>query len=324
MLGLLVIGTIGFYSIGHGKATFSDALYMTIITITTVGYSEIVPVHSLAERLFAGFISISGFGTVTFLFTSLSVFFLESDLDISLRRRRMESTINSLQGHYIICGYGRVGRTIGNELTAADRIFVAVEPEPGHTQDMLERDPNFLWLHGDATDDDVLLRAGIKQAAGIFAVTNEDAKNLMISLTAKHLNPNIRVVARCHELRNSDKIAKAGADSVVMPDYTGGMRIVSTMIRPNVVSFLDEMLRSEQNLRMEEVTIPASFVARPLDSLPLKSRDYILVAVRTEQDWTFNPEGSFTLQAGQVLVCMSTPQGLQQIAKALSHFSHST
>lgn len=317
LLFLLALGTLGFYLIADWPS-FSDALYMTIITITTVGYGEIVPVHSLAARLFTGFISISGFGTLTFLFTSFTIFFLESDLDFSMRRRRMEKAIKQLSGHYIICGYGRVGRNVANELIATDRAYVAIEPDLPLMKEQADREPDLLWLQGDATDDELLQLAGIEQAAGVFAVSNDDAKNLMISLTAKQLNPKIRVVARCHEIRNVPKLKKAGADEVVVPDFTGGMKIVSLMVRPHVVSFLEEMRRSEHQVRMEEIRIPADFAARPLQALQLASPEYILVAVRLKKDWVFNPGQDFEITAGHTLVAMTTAEGRRLLEAQVS------
>lgn len=313
-LGLLMIGTLGFWMIGDEQTTWSDAIYMTLITVTTVGYEEVVPIRTISERLFTGFIAITGFGNLTFLFTSLTVFFLESDLDDTLRRRRMEKSIRKLSGHYIVCGFGRVGRNVANELLITHRKFVAVDDNEQQLISQLDRVPNLLYLQGDASDDDVLLAADIENAKGVFAVTGDDSRNLMIALTAKQLNPNVRVVARCHDVRNIPKIQKAGADAIVSPDFTGGMRIASAMVRPHVVSFLDEMLRAEHKLRVEETIIPDSFTPRPLKSLALRGDNYIVVAVRHGSDWTFNPPGDFIVHPHHVLIAMATPKGLAELS----------
>jgi voltage-gated potassium channel len=317
MLALTLIGTLGFHLIGAGHSSFSDALYMTLITITTVGYGEIVPLHTVWERLFAGLIAFCGFGAVTFLFTSLTVFFLESDFDLTLRRRRMNKKIDQLSHHYIVCGYGRVGQNVGKELAATGRAFVGIEQDLQILLELADRDDQLVWQHGDATDDEQLLNAGIERAHGVFAVSNDDAKNMMISLTAKQLNPRARVVARCHEMRNVEKLKKAGADHVVLPDFTGGMRIVTMMVRPHVASFLEEMQRSEHKIRMEEVPVPEHFSPRPLGSLQLRSPDYILVAVRIGKDWRFNPPEDFELHPGHILVAMTTPSGRKQFEATL-------
>lgn len=317
LVGLMAIGTAGFYYAGGDNASFSDAFYMTIITVTTVGYGEIVQIDGFAERLFAGLIALAGFGAVTFLFTSLTVFFLESDLDYTLRRRRMEKQIRKLHGHYIICGFGRVGRNVANELTTTHRHYVAIDADEAAMEAQRERLPGLVYLGGDASDDDLLISAGIMDAQGVFAVTGDDSRNLMIVFTAKQLNPNIRIVARCHEVRNAEKLRKAGADSVISPDFTGGMRIASSMIRPHVVSFLDEMLRSELKLRLEEIRVPDNFEPRALDTLRLRSPNYVLLAVRKDGEVVFNPTKEFMLAPGQLVIAMASPLGRQELENAL-------
>lgn len=319
LLGMTVLGTIGFMMIGQGSATFSDALYMTLITITTVGYGEVVPLHHMGSRLFAGLIAFAGFGAVTFLFTSLTVFFLESDFDVSLRRRRMNKKIDRLSNHYIVCGYGRVGQNVGGELMATGRAFVAIEQDLPLLLELADRDERLIWQHGDATDDEQLIAAGIERAIGIFAVSNDDAKNMMIALSAKQLNPKIRVVARCHEVRNEEKLLKAGADQVVLPDFTGGTRIVTMMVRPHLANFLEEMQRSDQKVRMEETPVPAHFIPRRLGSLNLRSQEYMLVAIRIGKEWRFNPPEDFELHPGHVLVTMTTPTGRQEFEDQLNN-----
>ena len=153
--------------------------------------------------------------------------------------------------------------------------------------------------------------------SGVFAVTGDDSKNLVISLTAKQLNPATRVVARCHEIRNGDKLRKAGADAIVSPDFTGGLRIASAMIRPHVVTFLDRMLKSDENLRVEEVVVPAGFNERTIDEVDMPARNHILLALREQDHWIFNPERSHKLRANMTLVIMATPEGRQAVEKAL-------
>lgn len=309
LFGMIALGTAGFYFGADPRPSVSDALHMTLITITTVGYSEVVPLNSFSERLFAGLLALAGFGTITFLFTTLTVFFLESDLDYTLRRRRMEKEIRKLRNHFIICGFGRVGRNVAQELDSTRRDFVAIDPDERMLESQSERFERLLYIAGDGSDDEVLLRADVRDARGVFAVTGDDSLNLMITLTARQLNPGARIVARCHELRNVAKIRKAGADSVISPDFTGGMRIASSMVRPNVVSFLDEMLRSEHKLRIEEIPLPDDFRPRTLGELRQNNGDFVLLAVRVGRDWKFNPPDAFELLPGQTLIVMTSPEG---------------
>ncbi|HJV28584.1 MAG TPA: potassium channel family protein [Aromatoleum sp.] len=320
LLAIVVLATLTFHHIGDGKATWSDALHMTLITITTVGYGETVRIDSLGARLFAGFLAIGGFGVLTFLFTSLTMLFMEKDFDQTLRRRRMEKRIRKLQDHYIICGFGRVGRNVAYELHGTGRHFVAIDVEQARFDENQDKYPGLLYLHGDGSDDDLLLAADIEDAKGVFAVTGDDSRNLMIIITAKQLNPTVRIVARAQETRNMAKMYKAGADAVISPDFTGGMRIASAMVRPHVVGFLNEMLKSEKKLRVEEFPLPDNFPATPLSSLQLRSPEYILLAVRDEKDWTFNPPGELLLYPGNVLIAMASPAGRAEIEAHLAEF----
>ncbi len=317
----IIAATCAFYYAASEEHTWSDALYMTLITITTVGYGESVRLDTLGLRLLAGFVAIVGFGTLTFLFTSLTVFFLENDIDYNLRRRRMEKQVRKLQGHYIVCGFGRVGRNVATELMNTNRHFVAVDPEEARFEDNKDRFPGLLYLHGDASDDDHLAAANIEEARGVFAVTGDDSRNLMIVITAKQLNPHVRVVARCQEVRNIQKMTKAGADAIVSPDFTGGMRIASAMIRPHVVTFLDEMLKSEKRLRVEEIPLPKDFPDTPLERIKLRSLEYVLLAVREAHDWVFNPPREYILQRGQTIIVMSSPAGRQELELLLAEIA---
>lgn len=317
LLLLIVIGTAGFYLGAEPRPSLSDSLHMTLITISTVGYGEVVPLRVFGEQVFAGILSIAGFGNLTFLFTSLTVFFLETDLDNTLRRRRMEKQIKKLHQHYIICGFGRVGRNIANELYSTAHHIVAIDPGESNFETNRERFPGLLYLHGDAIDDDLMLAADIAGARGVFAVTGDDGKNIMVTLTAKQLNPRVRVVARCHEMRNAEKLRKAGADQVVSPDFTGGMRLASTMIRPHVVSFFDEMLRTDRKLRLEEVDLPPNFKSRTFGSLEPRTPEYVLLAVRAGKHWHFNPSSDFQLEPGHVVIAMATPYGRHELELAM-------
>jgi voltage-gated potassium channel len=315
-----VVGTLGYHSLGRPSASWIDSFYMTFITVATIGYGEVVDLsaHPMG-RLFTVAIAVVGIGTMTYLFSTFVALLLESDLNAALRKRHMERRIAALRGHYIVCGIGRVGSNVADELVKTRRAFVVVEHDQAAIDRWLERYPQTLYLHDDAAEDDTLRRAGVFTAAGAFAVTGDDSHNLMISLSVKLLNPKVRVVARLHDIRNADKARRAGADEIVSPDFTGGMRIASAMVRPHAVNFMDQMLRSDEGLRVEEVVVPEGVPARALAALVPKSRDYMLMATHEGGHWIFNPPDDHVVKAGAALVLMTSPEGrvrIEQLLKA--------
>lgn len=315
---VLLAGTIGYHVIGGPQYSWVDCFYMTFITIASIGYGEIVDLsHSPGGRIFTVVIAFAGIGAVTFIMSSITAYLVEGKINEVLWRRRMEKHIHKLKGHYVMCGIGRVGRNVANELSATLRPYVVIDESLESIHAHLEHHPETMYIHGDATDDDVLIKAHIESAAGVFAVTGDDSRNLLITITAKQLNPTARVVARCHEVRNIEKIRKAGADGIVSPDFTGGLRIASSMVRPHVVSFLDEMLKTDDRLRVEQIVVPAGFPDQPLGELKLGAREYILVALHEEGKWIFNPDDSHRVRSGTALIVMATPGGRKKIENLL-------
>lgn len=320
LLFVQLIGTLGYHYIGRPTATWIDSFYMTFITIATIGYGEIVDLtHHPMGRLFTVGIAVVGVATLSYLFSTMVALLVDADLNAGLRRKRMEKEIAKLSNHYVVCGIGRVGTNVAHELLKTRRKFVVIETDRVALDNWLEHHPHALYLHEDAADDDALQKAGLEKAAGVFAVTSDDSHNLMISLSVKLLNPKARVVVRLHDIQNSKKARRAGADEIVSPDFTGGMRIASAMVRPHVVNFMDQMMYSDEGLRMEEVLVPDGFVPRSLLGLVPKSKDYLLVAIHDHARWIFNPPDDQPIKAGMALVLMTSPDGragLENILKS--------
>ncbi len=318
MVLIHVIGTLGYHYLGRPNASWIDSFYMTFITVATIGYGETVDLsHHPLGRLFTVFIAVIGIGTMSYLFSTLVALLLESDLNAARRKKRMEKEIARLAGHYIVCGIGRVGTNVADELVKTQRPLVVIESDRLALDRWLEHYPHTPHLHADAADDEALRRAGVMSAAGVFAVTGDDSHNLMVSLSVKLLNPKTRVVARLHDVRNTNKARRVGADEVVSPDFTGGMRIASAMLRPHAVNFMDQMLRTDNALRVEEVLVPAHITATPLVELIPKSRDYILMATHEHGKWVFNPADDHLVKAGAALVLMASPAGRAHLEKLL-------
>ena len=316
LLVITAMGTLGYHYIGRPSATWIDSFYMTFITIATIGFGETVDLsaHPMG-RLFTVFIAIIGIGTLSYLFSTLVALLIDSDLNAELRKKRMEKQIAQMKGHYIVCGIGRVGSNVAHELAKTRRSLVVIERDRTVLDAWLEHHPHALYLHDDAADDDALRRAGLSNATGVFAVTGNDSHNLMVALSVKLLSPKVRVVVRLHDIRNTNKARRAGADEIVSPDFTGGMRIASAMIRPHVVNFMDQMLHSDEGQRVEQVVVPEGFDSKPLAELVPKSKDYLLMALHEHGNWVFNPSDDHMVNAGTALVLMTSPEGRMRVEK---------
>jgi len=321
LLAVLGIGTAAYKHIGGEQTTWLDSLYMVVITIATIGYGEIVDLtHSPGGRIFTMFLSFAGIGIMTYIMMSLTAFIVEGELNEAFRRRKMEKRIEKLRDHYIVCGADGVGTHVARELAATERPYVVIDADREKIERFLGGDESPAFVVGDATDNETLRRAGIERARGLFAVTGDDNQNMVISLSARQLNPHARVVARCDETRNAEKMQRAGADAAVSPTRIGGMRMASEMLRPAVVSFLDVMLRREDlALRIEEVPVPAPLVGRPLSAIDFaRFRTLLLLAVRTGDGWTYNPPRDHVMRAGDVLIFMGSPGERQTLEKELA------
>lgn len=320
LLLITTTGTVGYHYIGRPSATWIDSFYMTFITVATIGYGETVDLstHPMG-RLFTVFIATVGIVTLSYLFSTLVALLIDSDLNNELRKKRMEKQIAALKGHYIVCGIGRVGSNVALEMVKTRRTVVVIENNRPALDTWLEQHPHSHYLLDDASDDESLRKANLANAAGVFAVTGDDSHNLMIALSVKLLNPKARVVVRVHDIRNTNKAKRAGADEIVSPDFTGGMRIASAMVRPHVVNFMDQMLYSDDSLRVEEVVVPAGFTSMPLGDLLPKSRDYLLMASHEKGKWIFNPPDEHIIKAGVALVLMANPDGRAQVEQLLTN-----
>ncbi|MDF7798874.1 potassium channel protein [Pontiellaceae bacterium B1224] len=316
LLLVLIGSSLIYYFMGHGNDSFLDCLYMTFITITTIGYGEVATISaSPAGRILTMLVALAGIGTMTYAFSMVTALIVEGNLTHSFRRRKMEKKIEQTEHHYIVCGVSRVGMHIINELAATRRPYVVIEQQKERIDELLEQWPDTLYLEGDPTDNCTLEKAGIERASGLFATESEDHLNLVICLSASHLNASLRIVSHAREAKNMDKMKRAGATSVISSEKIGGLRMASEMARPAVVSFLDVMLRDkEKGLRIEEVSVPDWLAGKTLRELNLKRyRELLLLAVREGERWEYNPEDSLCVTGSSVLVFMGTPEARIQL-----------
>lgn len=322
MLFILVIvaGTLGYVLIEDADPL--SALYMTVITVSSVGYAEAVSVEDPAGRIFTMVIIMSGLASWTFFTLSLITFLVEGEFRKQLRKRRMEKTLESMEDHFIICGLGQAGTSSLKEFLAVGARCVVIEKNPATIEDINERYPDLVAIHGDATTDEVLARAGVERARGLIAATESDSDNLLITLTARSKNSDMVITSRAARSENFNKLRIAGANHVVMPNVTGGMRMAATQLRPDAVNFLEVMIRGTGDvLRIEQADIPpgSHAVGKTLMDLAIPNKTGLLVlAIMHENgDYTFNPKPAEKIQAGDVLIVMGKFEQLPELKKIL-------
>jgi voltage-gated potassium channel len=310
---LLVVGTLGYHVI-EGWSLF-DALWMTVTTVTTVGYGEVHPL-SPAGRVFTMVLLLGGVFTLFYAATGVIRGIVSGEVRTALGRQRMERDMAELRGHLIVCGFGRMGHLVCARFAAQRLPFVVIDRQ----EELLEEFewPHGLALHGDATSDDVLHRAGVGRARALVAVTGSDADNLYITLSARLLNEKLFIVARAEDERAEQKLTRAGADRVVSPYSIGGARVAQAVLRPTVVDFLELATRTEHlALQIEEVQIGrgsrlAGTTLR--ESQVRQDLGIIIVAIKkTSGDMLFNPTSDTLMEAGDTLITLGPRPQLDQL-----------
>jgi len=316
-----LVGVIGFKLFGGPEVSWLECVYMTAITISTIGYGEVVDLSgNPAGRIFNILFIILSLGTIAFAVSSITAFIVEGELKNLLGRRRMEKDIAKLKDHYIVCGSDETAQTVIRELLLTQRDFVVVEP----SKEKIERLASlgdFLYALGDPSEDAVLQKAGLDRAKGILLSLPTDEANLFVTLTARSLNSKIRIIAKGIDLKSHDKMKKAGADSVVSPSFIGGMRMVSDMVRPAVVTFLDMMLYGKERvLRVEEVEVGkgSDLIGKTIQESALAERTRaLLVAMRKAgtKEYEFNPPSDRMLQETDVLIFIGSLETVKAFEK---------
>jgi voltage-gated potassium channel len=319
---VIIFGVMGFKTFGGQGWSLLDSLYMTVITLSTVGYGEVMALEP-PGRIFAMIYILMCLGTIAYAVSSITGFIVEGELKNILGRKRMEKKIARIKDHYIICGSGETANTIIHELMLTKRDFVVVDPSQEKLEKMIAQD-NMLFIQGDPAEDEILVEAGIERARGILCSLPTDEANLFVAITARSLNPAIRIIAKGVDLKSHRKMKKAGADAVISPAYIGGMRMVSEMVRPATVSFLDLMLRERDRVyRFEEIQVKKD---APIISKTIKACGFdqesgaILVALKKagSLDFDFNPRDDAVIEEGLDLIFIVTPDVLNTLEKRIN------
>ena len=317
LFAVIFAGTIG-YSVFEDMPVF-DAFYMTVITISTVGFSEIKPLSQVG-RIITVIVIVSGISVLTYTLGQVARIFVEGELQRILGRRKLEKQISKLNDHYIICGSGRIGTIISRELSDEKIPFVVIEQDSEKVT-QLEED-HFLYLNMDATSEEALLQAGLKKAKGIVTAVKSDADNVFITLTAKGLRPDIFVLARASDVQNESKILRAGATRVVCPYLFGGRRMAQILKKPTVIDFIDSaMMDSQLGLSMEEAVIgPASdLIGKTLIDSQIRQRfGVIIVAIKKPtSEMIFNPTPTEKLESEDTIVVIGKKEDLKRMNEVL-------
>ncbi|MCA9952248.1 MAG: potassium channel protein [Anaerolineales bacterium] len=306
VFALLVLGTVGYMLIEGWD--FDDALYMTTITLTTVGYSEVHPL-SVAGQFFTIFLIILGVSVIAYSLSILGEYIFSNSLGGELKKRQTKRMIKKMQNHIIICGYGRVGRSAAPTLHENSRDVVIIDSD-------LElvaraREDGFATIHGDAASDDVLREAGLEKAWGVVVSTGEDSLNLFIVLSARTLNPDLYIVARAVNAENERKMVRAGADRVVSPYRIGGKHMANIMLRPHVTDFFDVVtLQGGQELWIEELVIAddSALIGQTVGQANVRRQTGVSMVALTSKvtGQTIVPDANTLLTAGDELIVLGT------------------
>jgi voltage-gated potassium channel len=318
LFGILIFGTTGYMLIEH--SSLLDSLFMTVITVTTVGYGETIPL-STTGRYFTIFLIMVGAGLVLYLFSKTTEAMVEGGLQAYMGRKTMNKKVAGLKDHFIVCGFGRIGKVICQILHENKRPFVVIENEPNEVKLIEEMD--YLVIEGDAANDETLEKASIQKAKGLIAVVSSDANNVYIILSAKGLNPKLFVLARSSGDDGSEiKMLRAGANKVISPYYIGACRMAQLIVRPTVIDFIDLAVNEgELGLRIEELSVSekAKFVNQSLlDSGIRKEHDLIVVAIKREHgEMLFNPNPSTLILNGDILVVLGEHVHINNLTKQL-------
>jgi voltage-gated potassium channel len=296
-------GTLGYVIIEDW--TPFEAFYMTTITLATVGYSEVHNL-SLKGQVFTILLIVFGVGTIAYTIGSMLQFMVEGQLHQLLGKKKLQKKINSLQDHFIICGYGRIGRLISRDFAAKPLPFIVVENNPDRVAKLI--DDGHLFIEGDATQDNVLEQAGIRNAKGLITAVTQDTTNVFIVLTARGINPNLYILARASEDGAEVKLIRAGASKVISPYTIGANRMAQAILRPSVVDFIDIATgRSNIKLQMEEIPVSPESILVGKDLLQSdirKDLGLIIVGIKRGDHMTFNPAASTIIEAGHTLIAL--------------------
>ena len=323
----LAIGLIGIQFLFAGAVlgymhiegwNFFDSLYMVVITLATVGFGEVHPL-SKAGRVMTMLLILIGVGFFTFIAGSVAQLLVEGRVQQLLGRRRMQKAIAKMSDHCIVCGYGRIGSVVATEIHQEGAAVVVVESNPAAIE-IAERD-GILYVQGDATSDEILLAAGLKQAKSLVTTLSQEASNVYVALTARSLNPNLNIVARADSEAHINRLILAGANRAVLTHRIGGLRMAQTVLRPTVTTFLDLAQRGDFDLQMEELVVSpkSELCGKDLVQTRIRQRFNLIIVTmkKANGEMYYNPQAQTIIESGDTLVAIGKKESLTQMMEIL-------
>jgi len=316
---LIIIGTVGYIIIDN--YSLLNAFYMTIITIATVGYGEVEPL-SMAGKLFTSFLIITSFITFAYAVSSVTKFFTDGELKLFFKNKRLNAAIEKLHDHVIICGYGRNGKQAAQILKKHHKRFVVIESDDKVTSVITHKFSD-LVLNGDATQDEVLLKAGILKAKALITTLPADSANLFIVLSARNLNPKLTIISRASDDGSDAKLKIAGANNVIMPDKVGGAHMASLVMKPDVMEFLDYITaQGADSINLEEISfdsIPASLKNKTLKELEIRNKSGAnIIGFKTVLgEYIVNPNADTEIIPHSKIFVLGSPDQIKKLKEIL-------
>jgi len=314
---ILITGTLGFHFIEGWDLL--DSFYMTLITITSIGYGEVHPL-SVQGRVFDTCIIFLGVGTAAYAFAEIAGFIVGGELRALLGKRRLSKEISKMKDHYIICGNGRIGALVWSELKSNKRPFLVVDLNPTALEPLLSE--NLPCIIGDATREQTLIDAGIERAKGLIATATSDVTNVYITLISKNLNPDIFVLARAETEDSIRNLKRAGADKVISPYILGGRHMVNLLLKPAVVDFIELAAGLRVGMNMEEFRVEqgSEIEGKSLLESPIRRNLGLMVVAikRSEGEMMFNPSAEYVLKKNDILICIGDKDALGSMRKLVS------
>jgi len=325
LLFVVFFGGAAGYRVFYPDASWYTIFFMTAITLATVGYHDVLNVeHNPAAGWYTMFLIVAGMGVVLYSVSTVTAFFIEGEIRELFQLQATRRKIRKMKNHYIICGAGQTGIHVVREMHSTGQSFIVIENDPETREKLKEDFPGILILSDDATSDEVLLEAKIKEAKGLIATLPNDKDNLFLTVTARMLNPSLQIVSRGIDLSIHAKLKKAGANYVVSPNLIGGMRIASEILRPNVVTFLDRMLRGkEKSLRIDEIIVPSNspLLGKTFSGVDLRKKTGVTILACSPDgnpdNFLYNPGGDTPFRNGAILLYIGTPEQHTALSKLL-------